>query len=578
MTGQRGGSSGWRGEGDETADAPGSSTTADHRGDHPLAAPAVNSASNRVATSSLSGATWTTVSRITGFGRVVTIAAVLGPTYFGNIFQATNLVPNLTYEFLTGALFASLLVPSLVGHIDSDDTEAGQRLAGGFLGVALIAFSVVTAVVIAAGPALLGLLSLGVESSGVAEAQERVGWILLVMLMPQVLLYGIAATGAAVMNAHGRFALAAAAPAVENFGVIATMGALVALFGTAPSLENVETPYLLVLGLGTTGAVALHALVQWLGARRCGVLLIPRAGWRDPEVLAVLRRAVPSLGYAGLNSIRVFAVLVVANRVAGGVVAFQLALNFYYLPVAVWARPVSLAMLPQLSRLRDAPRTFHDELVRGASLVLFLVVPAAMAYCVLAVPLAKAASFGEMSTPTGIILVAASLAALAPGVLGEAGFVVGTHASYARADAGRPLRSMAVRTVITLSGATVAFQLADGVALLVLLGLAISAGNLTSAGLLGRGLLHVRERGAEVLGPGFVRSLAASGVMVVPTYVIADQLPRLVDIPGENLIAMAIAGVIGTAAFLATQRAFRSPELETLLHSSRSREGAEAPS
>ncbi len=538
----------------------------------------VRSASQQVTANSLSGATWTTVSRLTGFGRVVTIAAVLGPTYFGNIFQATNLLPNLTYEFLTGALFSSLLVPSLVKHIDVDDAEAGERLAGGFLGVALIAFSVITVVVVAGGPALLRLLSVGVENPGVAEAQERVGWVLIAMLMPQVLLYGIAATGAAVMNAHGRFAVAAAAPAVENIGVIATMAALVALFGAAPSLENVNTSYLLVLGLGTTGAVGLHALVQWLGAQRCGVLLVPRAGWRDPEVLDVLRRAIPSLGYAGLNSVRVFAVLVVANRVAGGVVAFQLALNFYYLPVAVWARPVSLAMLPQLSRLRDAPRMFHDELVRGASLALFLVVPAAMAYAALALPLAKAASFGEMSTATGITLVAASLAALAPGVLGEAGFVMATHASYARADAGRPFRSMAVRTFITLSGAIVAFHLADGVVLLFLLGLAISASNVTSAWLLGRSLLHGQERGAERLSRPFLRSLTASGLMVVPAYAVANQLPDFLNIPWEDLIAMVIAGIIGAAVFVATQAACRSPELATLLHSRPARKRAEGPS
>lgn len=544
-----------------------SGATPDHRGDCPPSGSSVNASSKQVAASSLSGAAWTTVSRITGFGRVVTIAAVLGPTYFGNIFQATNLLPNLTYEFLTGALFSSLLVPSLVRHIDAGDSESGERLAGGFLGVALIAFSVITVVVIAAGPALLRLLTLGVESSAVAQAQARVGWFLLVMLMPQVLLYGIAATGAAVMNAHGRFALAAAAPAVENLGIIATMAALVTLFGTAPSLEDVGTPYLVILGLGTTGAVGVHALVQWLGARRCGVVLLPRAGWRNPDVLEVLRRAVPSLGYAGLNSVRVFAVLVVANRVAGGVVAFQLALNFYYLPVAVWARPVSLAMLPQLSRLRDAPRIFHDELVRGASLALLFVVPAAMAYAVLAVPLAKAASFGEMSTPTGITLVAAALAALAPGVLGEAGFVIATQASYARADARRPFRSMAMRTLITLSGVIVAFQVADGTLLLVLLGLVISISNLTSAWLLGRGLLHGHERGVERLTQPFLRSLFASGLMVLPAYVIADQLPRLVDIPWEDVITMVIAGAIGTAAFLATQRAWRSPELGMLLQS-----------
>lgn len=518
------------------------------------------------------------MSRVTGFGRVVTIAAVLGPTYFGNIFQGTNLLPNLTYEFLTGALFTSLLVPGLVKHIDANDAEAGERLAGGFLGVALIAFSAVTVVFIAAGPILLRILSFGVENLEAAEAQRRVGSLLISMLMPQVLLYGIAATGAAVMNAHGRFALAAAAPAVENIGVIATMAALVAFFGPAPSLENVGSPYLLVLGLGTTGAVGLHALVQWLGAKRCGVLLLPRAGWRDPEVLDVLRRAIPSLGYASLNSIRVFAVLVVANRVAGGIVAFQLALNFYYLPVAVWARPVAQAMLPQLSRLRSSPRLFHDELVKGASLALFLVVPAAMAYAALALPLAKAASFGEMSTPVGITLVAASLAALAPGVLGEAGFMMATHASYARGDATRPFRSMALRTLIALSGTVIAFLFADGVMLLVLLGLAISGSNLISAWLLGRGLLRTEEGGVERLSGPFLRSLAASFLMVIPAYVVASQLPPYLDLPWGDLIGMVVAGITGAGVFVAIQRARRSPELDSLLHSRSSRNRAEGPS
>ncbi len=537
----------------------------------------MGSTSRQVTANSISGATWTTLSRVTGFGRVVTIAAVLGPTYFGNIFQATNLLPNLTYEFLTGALFSSLLVPSLVKHIDVEDREAGERVAGGFLGVTLIVFSVVTIVAIAAGPALLQLLSLGVEDQGVAQAQQRVGWVLIAMLMPQVILYGVAATGAAVMNAHGRFALAAAAPALESIGVILTMAALVVLFGTAPSLETVRTPYLLVLGLGTTGSVGLHALVQWLGARRCGVRLVPRFGWRNPEVLDVLRRAVPSLGFAGLNSIRVFAVLVVANRVAGGIVAFQLALNFFYLPVAVWARPVSLAMLSQLSRLRDTPKMFHDELVRGATLAFFLVVPAAVAFAVLALPLARAASYGEMSTPAGIALVAASLAALAPGVLGEAGFVIATHASYARGDAGTPLRSMVIRTTIALSGSIGAFLLTDGVVLLVLLGLAISASNLTSAGVLGRGFLRGQDRGTErLLGP-FLRTLGASALMVVPAYAITTLLPPFLDIRWGDLVAMFVAGIVGAATFIAIQRAWRSPELDSLLRSRPSRKRAGEP-
>ena len=74
---------------------------------------------------SLSVAVWTLVSRITGVLRGITIAAVLGATYFANTFQFTNSLPNLVfYGLLAGSMFSSLLVPALVGHIDSG---TGQR-------------------------------------------------------------------------------------------------------------------------------------------------------------------------------------------------------------------------------------------------------------------------------------------------------------------------------------------------------------------------------------------------------------------------------------------------------------------
>ena len=56
------------------------------------------------------------------------------------------------------------------------------------------------------------LLTLGVTDPATAAGQRRVGWLLLVMFAPQILLYVVAGTGAAVMNAHGRFALARPLP------------------------------------------------------------------------------------------------------------------------------------------------------------------------------------------------------------------------------------------------------------------------------------------------------------------------------------------------------------------------------
>ena len=76
-------------------------------------------------------ALWTLVSRSTGFVRAAIVAAVLGPTYFGNTYQATTQVPALIFEFLTGSLFASLLVPALVRALDGGGPAAVRRLAPG---------------------------------------------------------------------------------------------------------------------------------------------------------------------------------------------------------------------------------------------------------------------------------------------------------------------------------------------------------------------------------------------------------------------------------------------------------------
>ena len=70
---------------------------------------------------------------------------------------------------------------------------------------------------------------------------------------------------------------------MENLGTIAVLVATAALYGTGRGLGNLPTGELLLLGLGSTGAVALHAATQWWGARRAGVVLLPRPGWRDSE-------------------------------------------------------------------------------------------------------------------------------------------------------------------------------------------------------------------------------------------------------------------------------------------------------
>jgi putative peptidoglycan lipid II flippase len=518
-----------------------------------------------LAKNSLAVVFWTIVSRTSGFIRVAVIAAVLGPTYVGNIFQATNSLPNLTYAALTGSLFSTLLVPPLVRHLDTGDRRATDRLARAFLSIALALFAVVAAVIVLAGPLAMRLLSVGVADPATAALQRRTGYALLIMFMPQLLMYTVVGTAEAVMNAHGRFALASAAPAIENVGIIATMTATALIYGTGNVLAAPTNSQLLLLGLGTTSAVAFHAAVQWWGARRVGVTLLPGRGWREPEIRSVMRRALPSLGYSTLEIVQPLGAIVVANRVAGGVVAFQFANNLYALPYALGTRPVAVALLPRLSRLYHLReiRPFRDELVRGASLVAFLAVPAGIAFMVLAMPIAAAVTFGRMATGQGHVLLALSIASLGPGVIGGAAMMLGTYACYACNDATTPLRAVLLRAGVAVVGMSLAFAVPAGGGALFILGLTTSV-----AALVGGFWLAVRLRrrlpsGRTPLRRPLLRTVVASVLMAGPAYLVADQLPELLP-PGSGRIAIVVAAVTGTAIFLFVHTLWRSPELAQL--------------
>ena len=231
-----------------------------------------------VAGNSVTVAAWTVISRISGLGRVAAIAVVLGPTYLGNTYQATNLVPNLVFELLTGSLIAGLIVPPILRHLARRDPERAERVAREFLGVAVVVFAAAAVLLALAAPFVLDVIVVGVDDPATAAAQEDVGWLLLVLFAPQVVLYAVAGIGAAVQNSRGHFALAAGAPAIENVVIIVTLVVYVVVFGTDSTVESVGSGELLLLGLGTTLGVGLHAGAQWLGAAHAGITLVPRAG------------------------------------------------------------------------------------------------------------------------------------------------------------------------------------------------------------------------------------------------------------------------------------------------------------
>lgn len=523
-------------------------------------------------------ALWTLISRATGFARVAVVAAVLGPTWFGNLFQTAVLLPYLLHELLAGSLITAMLVPRLVRHLEAGDRAAARRLASGFLGTVVLLLAGIAALAVLAAPPLLALVTAAVDDPAVRQIQQALGGPLLAMLMPQAVLHGAAAIGVAVQQAHRRFALATLAPALENVAVTAVFGVAALRYGVGTDLEAIGVPQLLLLGLGSTAAVGLHAALQGWGAWRLGFALLPRAGWRDPEVRGLARLALPSIGYTVLLVVTHLALLVVAGHVPGGAVAFQIGWNLFNLPIALGARPVAAAQLRPLCRSFQAGAlaAFHATYRAGLALTLFLVLPASFALVALPGSLARLVAFGGMGIEAGVTLVAVAVASLGAGLVGEAVLVVATAAAYARGDALSPLLAMALRAAIVLAGLGLALVVAadvgngavtDGAEILRILGLAVSAGTLVAAI-----FLHHRHRRAlpapVPVGSRFPSDLAAAAAAVAAGMAVAGAGPVGIGaagpVPGSlvtDLLALTVTG----AVYLLVQWARGSAELAVLL-------------
>ena len=529
-----------------------------------------------VTADSVVGSIGTLASRLTGLVRIVVVAAVLGPTTFGDLYQATNNLPNLVYELLTGALFVSLVVPALVRHVDRRDAAATARLASGFLTLSVGAALLVVGVLTAAGPLVLELLTSGAPDTA-DRTDSHAAWFLLGLLLLQVPLYLVAFMGAAVQNAHGRFGLAAAAPTVENLGIHVVMATYAGVFGAGAAGAH-DLAAIALLGGGTSAAVLLHAVAQWWGARACGVRLRPLVVRGDAEIRELLRLAVPSLGYAGLSVLRYLSILVSAAAVPGGVVAFTLAITFYNLPVALGTRPVAAAALPGLSRAHAAGdhRRYGEAFVQSFGLALFLAVPAAVGLALLSGPLATAVAFGEMASADGRELLRLTLLGLSAGLVGEAALVFGTQAAYARRDGRRPLLAIGLRAVLTVAGLVVGSAVVDGPELMLVIASVVAASDLVAAAVLcwwlRRDLPPITTSMARVVGRLVLGSLAMAPVVFLGLAVGPTPTGHL-----TSTLLVLVAGLAGLATYLGAERLMNSPELAGLAALFRRRNRDAAP-
>ncbi len=419
----------------------------------PPAASAAPEADGGAERSSATVATWTLVSRVTGLLRIVAVGAVLGPTFLANVFVSANSVPSLLYSLVAGPVLAMVVVPVLVRtQLDKGaDAVAGlvRRLTGWLVGASALA----AVALVALSPLLAWTLTTGVQDPMAHTRAVRLTMLALVIMAPQVILYTVAAIGAAAQQTRGRFALAAAAPALENVGLIITVAVVATVHTPGADLDVVPVSTVVLLAAGATLAVTLHAGTQAIGSARVGLPLRPSWNWRQDEVaMETATRLRRSVAVAVSPGGAYYALLAMSATVGGGVLVMQMAQAVYNLPAALGARAVSIVALPLLSdKARIGLRAdFAASWRHALFLVLVVSLPPFAVLLAFSYPIAALLTHGELHTVPLIAALAACLAVLAPAQLANGLYEVGRQALFAMLDVRGPQIAGVVSLAVTI--------------------------------------------------------------------------------------------------------------------------------
>jgi putative peptidoglycan lipid II flippase len=335
----------------------------------------------------------TLIARITGFGKVLALAWVLGSGRLADAFNLANNLPNSVYDLLLGGVLSATLIPVFVDELRRENRHESTRAISAVVTTIVALLAVMTVIFWFITPAIIDLLVVNAQGSGVGQ-ERHTAIQLLHLFVPQLPLLGAIAVTTALLNARRRFAAPAFSPILAN---VVTIAAVIATKYVAHRVSlndfQTDTTAVVVLGLGTTAGYLAQFLAQVPSVFRAGIRLRPVWNPGHPAVRTVLRLSVWTFGAVVTNQISFYVIQLLADTRKGSVTSFNYAYQFFQLPYAIFAVSIASVIAPDLAQKwsNGMRRAFRARMGSGIRLTLAILFPAGVGYAIVAQPLLRLA-------------------------------------------------------------------------------------------------------------------------------------------------------------------------------------------
>ena len=341
--------------------------------------PAPGRQGGRIARSTAFFSIATAASRVVGLLREVIAASYFGVAGAMSAFTVAFLVPNLIRALFADAALQPAFVPVFTEQLEKKNYREAFRLASTLLLLVTMVLGVITALFVLFAPVVMPLFV-----PGFPDQLQALTVSLSQVLFPILVLLGISGVVVGILNSYDRFGAFAISPLFWNLTIILVLVVL------EPMLSEEDRIYAYAIGI--LAGTAVQLAIPAFDLRNTPFKFNWSFNWRDPGVRRVLLLMLPVTISLGLINFNFLISATIGSLVSDKTpAAIEKAFRIYQLPQGIFSVAVATVLFPTLARYasRGAIDDLRSTLANGMRLILFVLVPAAVAILALSEPIIR---------------------------------------------------------------------------------------------------------------------------------------------------------------------------------------------